>query len=138
GGRPRPLEHVFDRSAQELGHTPGLGHAAAWVVRRGALEDLGGLTEAGLAEGLSESRQPCPHPPAGAGTSARYLPVGRAKRGHEPRPDRALVIGAVAVPGIALIPPSVLRIVRREATQADGREQLAFDHIQDAASFLIG
>jgi hypothetical protein len=50
---------------------------------------------------------------------------------QEPTPDRALVVSAVTSCRIAFIPPAVLWIHRRQATQAEWSEQVTLDSLDD-------
>src|ERR1019366_7212903 len=51
--------------------------------------------------------------------------VRQRKRAEQPTPYRALVIGAVTMPGIALVLTHVSRILHAEAAQAVARQQFA-------------
>jgi hypothetical protein len=53
-----PLAHNLDSRAQDFRHAPGLGHAAAWLMRGIAVEDLGDLPQSGLVDVGLERRQP--------------------------------------------------------------------------------
>src|SRR3954468_9828510 len=49
------------------------------------------------------------------------------ERSHQPRPDRALVISGVSGTLVARVSTHVLRISRREGTQAEWSQQFALD-----------
>src|SRR5438105_2449075 len=79
-------------AAQDLGHAPGLGHAAARGVGRLGVEDFADGADAGLAQVGPEALQEGPR--AGALTRMELEP-GVDVGSDEPGPDRALVIGGV-------------------------------------------
>src|SRR3989442_3955585 len=58
------------------------------------------------------------------------------ERTHEPRPDRALMVRAVALADAAVVTWRVSRLVGRERAEAEGRQQSRLDGIDDAAGAL--
>src|SRR5205807_4960628 len=114
---------VFGRRAENLPDTPGLGDAAAGGVGRVAVEDLGDAAGARFGEVGLERGQDAP-PFGDAGFAAHADERGEV-RSEEPRPDRALVIGAVALARATEVRADETRVVRRQRAQSDGREQLS-------------
>src|SRR5437763_7997138 len=53
-------------------------------------------------------------------------------RPDEPRPYRALMVRRVARPEIAEVLLLIVRMIRRQRAQPDGREQLLLHHLQHA------
>src|SRR5579863_1776714 len=80
--------------SQRLGQTPRLRETAIGPMRRVAVEDLADVTDAGIVQMLLERCQ------VGSGTLTVTVQrqVCAGKRAEQPRPDGALVIGAVALP----------------------------------------
>ena len=116
---------------------PGLEGAAARRERRLGVRDLRDVAQPGVAEML---QQWCEEPAAGlaAGVvgAAVHPQPGLHERAQEPRPDGALVIGAVALDH----PPFVMRPVagfpRRQRAQAERRQQLPRDGVHDRRGAL--
>src|SRR5207302_1150313 len=71
-----------------------------------------------------------------------FPPIHPLPRAHErtdqPWPDRALMIGAVAVVRIAFVSPAILWIGGREAAQSVRRQQMLLDNAQDTFRLVIG
>src|ERR1039458_10616743 len=88
-------------------------------MRRVAVEYFGNLAEAFLRGVSAYLRQPLPGLCPSFARMALHVEVCGDKRSHQPGPDRALVIGAVAAPGIALVPAAIPRIAGGQAAQAD-------------------
>src|SRR2546422_297556 len=85
--------------AQKLGDTPGLRDAAAGLVREITVEDFRHLSQPGLGQVGPEMIEPILGLLA-APLAARFH-RGCKEGAHQPRPDRALVIGVVAAALIA-------------------------------------
>src|SRR3984893_5001330 len=115
----------LDGGAQDLGDAPGLGDAAQRGMRRLGAEDLGDRADAGLAEVGDEARQQLAR--LGAPLLAAYAHHGGEIGPEQPGPDRALVIGAVALRGGARGDGAVGGIVGRERPQADRGPGLGAD-----------
>ena len=62
--------------------------------------------------------------------------VGAEERSQQPRPDCALMIGAVAALVIAVVVAAVIRIARRERSEAVGREQFPFRLLRPRAALV--
>src|SRR5439155_18092972 len=58
------------------------------------------------------------------------------ERAHEPRPDRPLVVRAVALADPALVAGPVSRLVGRERAESERRQQPCLDGVDDAAGAL--
>src|SRR5439155_2600602 len=58
------------------------------------------------------------------------------ERAHEPRPDRPLMVRAVALADAALVAGPVSRLVGRERAESERRQQPCLDGIDDAAGAL--
>src|SRR5690606_18028165 len=120
---------IEDEGAQQLGDARGLRGTAARAMGGVAVCDLRDLAEddALVRRDLDERAQVVVHvhvvrsePERGADVEAEQV-----------RPRGALVIGDLAFGGAALEVRGVARIVRREAPNAVGREQLGADAFDD-------
>src|SRR5581483_7429605 len=88
------------RRPDQFRHAPGLGDASPGSERFGSVEDLAHGPDAGLSEMVVEAAH------HGAGFLAAVgegLEPGVDERTEEPGPDRALVVGAVTGPQVAVV-----------------------------------
>ena len=82
------------------------------------------------AKGSSHRRPGC-----GRGGAAMHSQIRGDERAHQPGPDRALVIGAVAAPRAAFVAAAVAADRCGESVRRPRGEQLALDH-RDARAAL--
>src|SRR5712691_13051315 len=115
--------------AQRLGHAPRLRDAAPGRERWIAVEDLGDGADTVVGEVMLKRRQER----ARRLRVAVDLEVSQRERTKEPRPDRALVVGAVALALIAAVPALVLRVAGREAPESVGRDEMPGAGVHDPA-----
>src|SRR5215831_20224797 len=98
--------------AEELGDRPGLERAAGGAVRRVAVGRLGHRPETPLVDVRLEAVE---HAVDGYAGPTGSLDV----RPDEPRPDRSLVIGTVAVGRTSSVQSEVARVGGVQAAQAE-------------------
>src|SRR5712691_1341825 len=127
GARERRTELV--PGAQRLGDAPRLRDAAPGRERWIAIEDLGHGADAVIGEVVRERRQER----ARRLRVAVDLEVSERERTEEPRPDRALVVGAVALALIAAVAALVRWVAGREAPEAVGRDEMPGAGVHDPA-----
>src|SRR4030095_7858911 len=105
---------------QHLGHAPRLRDAATRRIRRLGVENLADRADTRLVE----MHDKAVHRAACSLAIVRKDSQPRVdERSYEPRPDGTLVVRRVAGAKIAEIPRLEIPILRRERTQADGRQQ---------------
>src|ERR1039458_486528 len=105
-------------------------------MRRVAVEYFGNLAEAFLRGVSAYLRQPLPGLCPSFARMALHVEVCGDKRSHQPGPDRALVIGAVAAPGIALVPAAIPRMAGGQAAQAPRRQEMPLDSVHNGFGFI--
>ena len=98
-GSPRSAEELVD--PDRLGEGPGLERAAGRAVRRIAVADLGEeVIEAGQIGAGEERREEAGAGSAlGVGGAGAHADPGFDEGAGEPRPDGAVVVGAVVLGG---------------------------------------
>src|SRR5271166_2689861 len=119
--------------AQRFRGRPRLEGASARRVRRLRIRDFRQMPDSGrvemLEQWLEESR-------ARLGLRRRGLASHPHPRldecAHQPRPHGALMIRGVALMAIASVVRLIARLARRERAQADRRNQMFLDRIDDA------
>src|SRR6185369_483346 len=103
-------------AAENFGHAPGLGDAAARSVRLFGVEDFAERAQAGLVEVSGEGLEKVP-------CLLLFVRVklcpGIKEWSDQPGPDGPLVIGGIARFQVAVIILLVVRIARRKGTQSD-------------------
>src|SRR5580704_8406982 len=104
------VQAALDPAAQHFGNAPGLGNAATWSVGRLSVEDLADGSDASVRQMALETIEKLARAFEIAGTN---LEPGVDKRPDEPRPDRALVIGAVADPKVTVVLGLVVFVIGR-------------------------
>src|SRR5205809_7207194 len=125
------------RKAQRLAHRPRLERAAARRVRRVAVGDLRQMPEPRVVEmreqGVEEAR-------ARLGARRRRAAPdahpGLDERAHEPRPDRALMVRAVALAWTARVARRVTGLAGRERAEAERGHEPRLDRVDDTAGAL--
>src|SRR2546430_3587387 len=122
------------RQPQRLAHRPRLERAAARRVRRVAVGDLRQMPEPRVVEmreqGVEEAR-------ARLGARRRRAAPdahpGLDERAHEPRPDRALMVRAVALAWTARVARRVTGLAGRERAEAERGHEPRLDRVDDTA-----
>src|SRR4029079_12801972 len=135
---PSAGEGVIDGGfrASQLAERPCLEWTAPRGERRVPVGDLGHVAEAGCVEVRGERLQIA----AERARLGRWI-LGGGEGGvdewaDEPRPDRALVVGLVAIRGGARTRSAIARLTRRQRSQAEGRQQRPPHDVDDAPSAI--
>src|SRR6185295_16250127 len=116
---PRPdLVDVLYGCAENFCNAPRLRDAADWTMRRVSLEDFRNVPQAGVGQVLLQRRQPKFSLPAGGFAPAVNLYICGDERTHQPRPDGALMVCAVAAGAIASVTAAVMRVARSKTAEA--------------------
>src|SRR4051812_45556142 len=113
-------------AAQHFRHAPGLRDATPGMVRLAGVKYFADRADAIFVHAFGKSLQELAGLPVLAGMD---LEPGIDERPDQPRPDRSLVVGAIARPQVAGIKRFVIRMFRRERTKTDRRDQLLFRDI---------
>ncbi len=124
--------------AEQLGQRPGLKRAPARCVRLIGIGDLGDVTEPGMIQVLNKRREKTRTRLAlRCFIAATHTQPGFDKRSDQPRPHRALVIGAVALADAALIVGGVAGLCGREGTQAERRPKALLYGVNDPSGLFV-
>ena len=97
-------------TAQEFSDRPSLRNASSRPMRRVTVKNLGHVPGAVLLKELHQFREPSRGLFPRLERAAIHLEPGADERSHQPGPDGALMVGAVAATGIALVPAAILRV----------------------------
>src|SRR5262245_65761060 len=106
-----------------------------WCV---AIEDFGNLTNAFVQHEPSQFGQPLFHLSARLGRSPVDIEVRSEERSHQPRPNGALMIGAIAAKRVAFVSATVLMVGWSQAAQAVRRQQIPLDCCDNAPCLFAG
>src|SRR5580765_5448469 len=103
-------------ATKDFGNAPGLSNATAWVERPLSIKYLAQRSDAGSAQGRTESLE----------KRSRSLEITRMdsqpgidKWTDKPGPDCALVIGSIPRAKVSIIFGLVVRVARIESSKAD-------------------
>src|SRR6516162_2494981 len=105
---------------ENAGDRPSLGGTADRPMRRGAVEDLAHIAEAGIGEMVSHRLQSGDRR---VGVAMRAM-LGETIVAKQPSPDGALVVAAVSRPDVAGIVRMERRMLRRQRTQPIGSQEV--------------
>ncbi len=123
-----PILGCLRPGAQHFGNTPGLRNAAAGVVRLSGIEHFADRADPRFAQMFWKPREKFTR----RGSIVRMDFQPRVdERPDQPRPNRALMVGAIARAQIASVNRFVFRIVWRERAQTERREQFFFHNVDD-------
>src|SRR5665213_3910402 len=99
---------------------------------RVSVENFRELSGALVRDEVSQFRKPICSLIESLGRAPVHFHVSLQKWPHEPRPDRALMVDAVAASRVAAIAATILRIRRRQTAQSKRRQQmLSLIHISE-------
>src|SRR5208282_2908167 len=93
---PRPI-NILHQHPQYFGHAPRLCDTSPRLLRRITVEDLGDLTESAVGKVVSQRCQPFDCLAARRDAALVHLYICGDERSHQPRPNGAQMIGAVAL-----------------------------------------
>src|ERR1700734_4200053 len=94
---------IFEGRPQHFRNRPGLRNTSACPMRSVSVEDLRKLSDAFVPEIAAQFRKPFPGLFPRLGRMPVNLDIRLQEGPHEPWPDGALVIGAVAAARVALV-----------------------------------
>ena len=121
--------------ADQFRQRPRLKRATARCVRQFGIGDLGNMPETAVIDMIQERREKArARLPLGFTGIAAHSNPGFDEGADQPRPDRALVICAVALTYAALVMRRVTRLFGRERAQAQRRPETALDNIDNSFS----
>src|SRR5579872_979667 len=110
GSLPAVANVLYVRT-QQFSDAPGLRHTASRTVRLVSIEDLWDLSDALALKISLQGGKPVFRLHHGHFGVIVHPQVGAYKRTQKPRPDRSLVVGAVAVILVSFVAPAIFRIV---------------------------